>query len=341
MVNPWRPLIAAAALSVTLGARTTEAQAVMVRNAPAGATIEVALNATNVGSGTADAQGVATLPLDLSAHGNKTEIDANVYVDTCDTRRRIVVVERGQTIAPQEAGCDRREISGLFWVRRVNTLVIDIGGANPTLMLIRGQYDTGPAHTWSVPTGLVVFGGGGLTKFGDLAVSACGNVTPCTSKDSGIAYTVGGTYWITKFLGAEAGYVRPPKGTVSSSTDRLTFNNALDAHIFTAAGKIAVPAGPVRFYGSAGTNYHRATSVTTETIAGSTQTFQFKTNGWSWMWTGGGEVWFGSSFGLYGEFGFARLRASSVEGAGVIDDHLRVMLFGARVRIGQKSAQGS
>jgi hypothetical protein len=335
MVNPGRPLVAAAALSVTLGVGTAAAQKVMVRNARGGETIEVALNATNVASGTADAQGVATLPLDLGAHGTKTEIDANVFVDTCDTRRRVIVVERGQPIAPQDAGCDRREISGLFLVRRVNTLVVDVGAPNPTLMLIKGDYSTGPAHTWAgAPTGLVVFGGAGLATFGDFAFSACGSVTPCDSHDSGLAYTVGGTYWITKFLGAEASYIKPRKATFSSSTDTLAFNTSLDANVFTVAGKIGVPAGPVRFYGSVGTNYHTATSLTSETLAGATQTFQFKTHGWSWMWAGGGEVWLGSSFALYGELGFARLRASSFEGTGVIDDHLRFMLFGGRVRIG-------
>lgn len=335
MVNPWRPLIAAAALSVTLGAGTAAAQTVMVRNAPAGEAIEVAFNVTNVGSGTADAAGVATVPLDLSAHGNKTEIDANVFVDTCEKRHRIIVVERGQPIAPQEAGCDRREISGLFWVRRVNTLVIDLQGANPKLLLVKGEYTGGPAHTWpSPPTGIVLFGGGGLAKFRDLAISACGNVTPCSSDDSGIAYTVGATYWITKFIGAEGGYIRPPKANVSGTTDTFAFTNSLDVHIFTLAGKIGVPAGPVRLYGTVGTNYHRAISRTTETIGGTTQSFEFKTNGWFWMWNGGSEFWFGSSFALFGELGFARLRNSSVEGTGVLDDHVRSMLFGARVRIG-------
>jgi hypothetical protein len=335
MVKPWRPPIAAAALSVTLGAATAAAQTVMVRNAPAGEAIEVALNATSVGSGTADAEGIATLPLDLSAHGNKTEIDANVFVDRCDKRHRVIIVERGQSIAPQEEGCDRREVSGLFWVRRVNTLVIDVRGANPTLMLVKGEYTGGPVRTWSAPpTGLVVSGSGGLAKFSDLAVSACGNVTPCTTRDSGAAYAVGVTYWVTKFIGAEGGYIRPRKAAISGTTDTFAFNTSLDAHLFTLAGKIGIPAGPVRLYGTVGTNYHRATSLTTETIGGATQSLQFKTNGWSWMWNGGGEVWLGSAFALYGELGFARLRNSSVEGTGVIDDHVRSILAGARVRLG-------
>jgi hypothetical protein len=336
MMNVWRPLVAAVALSVTLGVGTAAAQKVMVRNAPAGEAIEVALNGTNVGTGTASADGVVTIPLDLSAHGDKKEIDANVFVDACDKRHRVIVVERGQPIAPQEPGCDRREVSGLFWVRPVNTLVVDVGGPAPTMMLVKGNYSPGgPPHTWAgAQTGLVVFGGAGLAKFNDFAISACGSVTPCDTNDSGVAYTAGATYWITKFLGVEGSYIRPPKATVSSSTQALLFNTSLDAHVFTIAGKIGIPAGPVRFYGSVGTNYHTATSQTSEAISGATQTFQFKTKGWNWMWAGGGEVWLGSYFALYGELGFARLRASSFEGTGVIDDHLRSMLFGGRVRIG-------
>jgi hypothetical protein len=334
MVIPWRPLIAAAALSVSLGAGTAAAQAVFVRNAPAGETIEIVLNATSVGSGTADNEGVVTLPLDLSAHGGKTEIDASVFVDTCDKRHRIIIVERGQPISPQEPGCERREVSGLFWVRKINTLVIDIGAANPTMMLVKGEYSGGPAHSWpSPPTGVVFFGGAGLGTFADFAAFSCGNVTPCAVDDSGIAYSAGATYWITKYIGAEGGYIRPPKPNVSSTTDTFSFNNSLDVDIFTLAGKIGVPAGPVRIYGTVGTNYHRATSRTSETINGATQNFEFKTNGWFWMWNGGAEFWLASPFALYGELGFTRLRNSSVEGTGVVDDHVRTILFGARVKI--------
>jgi hypothetical protein len=336
MTNPWRPRIAAAALSVIVGAGTAAAQTVVVRNAPPGETIEVALNATSVGSGTADAEGLASVPLDLNAHINKTEIDANVFVDACDKRHRVVVVERGRPILPQEVGCDRREIPGLFWVRHVNTLVVDVAGTNPTLMLIKGEYSSGPVRSWpEPPSGLVVFGGAGLLKYSDLALSACGNVTPCTADDSVIPYTAGATYWITKFLGAEGSYIRPQKGTASGGPDTFTFNHSLDTHLFTVAGKIGIPAGPVRFFGKVGTNYHRATSVTSETIGGVTQTFQFKTKGWNWVWGGGGEVWLASAFALYGELGFARLEDAAYEGnTGAIDDHVRYMLFGARVRIG-------
>ena len=151
MTMTWRPLVAAAALSVTVGAGTASAQRVMIRNAPAGEAIEVALNAENVASGTADAEGVATLPLDLNAHLKKTDIDANVFVDTCDKRHRVIVVERGHAIAAQEPGCERREISGLFLVRATHTLVVDVSSANPTLMLVKGTYRTGVVHRWSAP----------------------------------------------------------------------------------------------------------------------------------------------------------------------------------------------
>ena len=54
--------------------------------------LETVLNATKAGSGTADSNGDATLPLSLSSI-NKTEIDANIFVDICDKLHRVIVVE--------------------------------------------------------------------------------------------------------------------------------------------------------------------------------------------------------------------------------------------------------
>ena len=100
--------------------------------------------------------GETTLPLNLKENNaGKTEIDANIFIDVCDKIRRIIVVERGQPAATQEPGCERRDIAGLYWVRQVNTLVVDVGGPNPTMMLVKGSYDPGKARNWSLaPTGL-------------------------------------------------------------------------------------------------------------------------------------------------------------------------------------------
>ena len=121
--------------------------------------------------------------------------------------RRVVIVERDRLPPAPEAGCTRRQISGVFWVRPVNTIVIDAGGANPTLLLIKGSYSLDPDKPDRPRTaslgGLVVFGGGGFGAFRDVRALACGNVTPCGGHDSGLGYTAGATYWFGRFVGAE------------------------------------------------------------------------------------------------------------------------------------------
>lgn len=337
MTMPWRPLVAAAALSVTVGAGTASAQRVTIRNAPAGETIEVALNAETVGSATADAEGGATLPIDLNARLKKTDIDANVFVDACDRRHRVIVVERGQAIAPQEPGCERREVAGLFLVRAIHTLVVDVSGTNPTLMLVKGSYRAGPVHRWSTPaTGLILSGGGGLLKFSDMAVFACGDAAQCTTKDSRPAFTAGGAYWLNRFMGGEFSYIQSEKLTVAGSGgNAFTFTNTIEPQLMTISGLAGVPAGPVRFYGKVGGNYHRVTSTTTETIGSATQTFQFKSRAWNWAWGVGGDVWMSGSFALYGELNFAGVKGVADEGdTGAIDDHARAIVIGARFRVG-------
>ncbi len=76
----------------------------------------------------------------------------------------------------QEPGCERRDIPGLYWVRGVNTLVVDVGGPNPTMMLVKGSYQPGKVKNWSstVPTGLMVFGGAGRADYRDAVLISCG-----------------------------------------------------------------------------------------------------------------------------------------------------------------------
>ena len=336
MIKPWR-LLVAAALNVTVGVGAVAAQSVLVRQVPPGETIELVLNATKVATATADASGEATLPLDLQKNIGKTEIDANIFLDVCDKLYRVIVVERTKLPDPQQPGCARRDIPGLYWVRQVNTLVVDVGGPTPKLLLIKGPYTVEVPHTWTqAPAGLVVFGGGGFLTFRDAAAIFCGSVTSCSGKDRQLAYTGGATFWITPFLGAEASYLRPRKVTAQGSGDTFRFDSSLDTQIVTVAGKVGVPIGPVRLYGQAGMNYHQATSLTTETIDTVAQTLQLKTKGWGWLFGGGGEVWLAGSFALYGELGFAAIKGpNEAGGEGRIDDRVHYIVGGARVRIGR------
>lgn len=358
-MTSWRVVALAAVLSATVGARAAGAQTVFVRSAPAGETVEAILNGTTTGTATVDASGDAKIPLDLAKIG-KTEIDANIFVDVCDKRHRVVVVERGQ-IAPAQEGCERRDVPGIFWVRGINTIVVNLATANPTLLLVKGTY-TPPAVSASgepvtstpgrqAPTGLALFAGGTYTKFRDAAANACGNVSSCTKDDKGIGFTVGGDYWIKKFLAVEAGYLRPTTAKASGSGTGFNFSNSLKSDLVVIAGKVAIPAGPVRIYGTAGMNYHQATSDTTQsqdaitltmngvdqTVPAGTQTFQMKTKGWGWLFGGGMEAWIGKNGALFAELNLARIRGDAEGGGeGKIDDRLTTFIVGAKIHAGRQ-----
>jgi len=338
MIKSWR-LLVAAAVFLAAGSGVAVAQTVMVRHAPPGEAVEVVLNAAKVASGTIDSTGEATLPLDLNAI-SQAQIDANIFINSCDALHRIIVVERARLPDPQQPGCTRRDIAGLYWVRPVNTLVIDLGTPNPSLLLIKGKYSPSTPRTWNPsPTGLVLFGGGTYGSFRDAPLVFCGTVTPCTNKNSGFGYTAGVTYWFTSFLGAEATYIRPRDVTVQGSGATFSFTSALEPQIATISGKIGVPFGPVRLYGQVGPTYHEATFTTTDTIGGVAQTQAFKTTGWSWGFGGGIEVWLNSLFALYGDFAIPKVKGEDEAGGeGRIDDRYRFIAFGARVRIGRSLA---
>lgn len=331
----WRVLGLAAVLHVVFGTAAAIAQTVMVRKAPPGGTVELAVNATTVATAKADPGGDATLTMNLLEHAGKPEIDANVFVDVCaDNLRRVVIVERGQAAGPQPAGCDRRDSGALFLIRRVSTLVVNVGGTIPIIVLRQGPVRLGPPRIRRAPRGLVVFGGGGFAQTRDLELMACGNVTECSADVSGLGYTAGATIWIARYLGAEVSYVRPPEGEASGSLTDVTFNSAFDAHVTTIVGKGGIPIGPVRLYGQGGTNYHRATFSTTQTTGDLTQSLALRTSGWGWTFGGGIEVWASSWFGLYGEFGRAALKGNGRDDPdAAIDDRLTYFFGGVRIRI--------
>jgi hypothetical protein len=348
----WRLLILAAVLVAGAGARQATAQTVVATNAPRGSTFEVVLNATPVGSAVVDLDGIATVALDQAA-AVEGEMDAFVFVDVCGERRRVLIVQAGLQVAPREPDCIRREITGLFVLRPNSTVVLNMAGAIPRLFLIQGPFDptAPPPVRMLAPTGLVLFGGTGLSSLRDAGVRACGNVGNCTADGSGLAFSVGAVYWFIPFLGAEAGYVKPAEMTAEGGGETYRFDSSLDAELVTFAGVVGVPVGPLRIYGKAGTNYHRALFSTTQTIddrtliidedetevvRGGTQTLQFRGEGWGWQFGGGVEGWLSRHFAIYGEFGWTALRGTDPEGGeGITDDRKIRLVVGARLRIGR------
>jgi hypothetical protein len=342
MIDSWRPLVLAAALSVTLGVGAASAQTVIVRSVPAGSTIELVLNNNaTAGSTKSEAGGDLTIPAKLFENASKTETDAQILVDSCGTTWRVVLLERGYATPPEQSGCSRRDMGGWFVIKPVSSIVINVGGPSPTLLLRQGAFSLAPPRTWNAsPTGLVLFGGGSFDKISGVRDVACGSVTACSGGDAVFGFTAGAAYWITPYLAAEGSYIRPSEVKVEGNGDTFRFSSTLDPHIVTVVGKIGVPLGPVRPYGQIGANYHRATFTTTQTMTNvtenATQTYSVETGGWSWIFGGGLEAWFSSSFGIYGEFGRAAIKGPAIDEdvEGLIDDRMTTILFGARIRIG-------
>src|SRR4051812_12955318 len=112
MMESWRPLVCAAALSL-MGIGVAGAQTVIVTNAPAQSTVEVVLNATTIGSVTVASAGAdATLPVDLLAKTGKTETSVHAFVDSCTTTVRVLLVEGALPPAVQGA-CNRTQMTGV------------------------------------------------------------------------------------------------------------------------------------------------------------------------------------------------------------------------------------
>lgn len=341
MIEPRRLLPLAAALILTLGVGVASAQTVIVKNAPAGSNIELVLNATTIESAKADAEGVAKLGVNLSKNVNKTQTDAQIFVDICGDVRRVYIAERGIQPPPQEPGCVRRDMGGLFLIRDVSSLLVDVGPASPTLLLRQGPISLDPPRTWTAPTGLVIFGGGGLAKFRDAGLQACGNVTECTESGYGGSYSVGAAFWVTPFLAAEASYLKPAEMKAEATLDSYRFNSTFDAELLHILGKVGVPIGIVRPYGQAGGSYFRGTFSTNQTNTqgdqSTSQNYWQRTGGWGWTFGGGLEIWVAPGFGIYSEVGWSSLKGKALdpdEGEGTTDDRLTQFLIGARIRLG-------
>jgi hypothetical protein len=359
MMAPWRPLAFVAALNLTVVVGVTTAQTVMVTKAPRGATIELALNAATIGTATADNTGKATLPVNLSSRGGRTEADVQIFVDVCGNLRRVLLVEPGLQPQPQQIGCTRRELAGVFLMRQVTTMVVEVTASAPAVWLRQGPVPTqwlgeesGRISSKKLrrpsPRGLVLFGGGGPASFAYATSVACGNVENCSGEDSRLAYTGGVTLWVFPFLGAEASYTKPADVTASGSAGSYRFDNSLSSSLVTVGGKVGLPLGAVRLYAQAGADRHEATSTTTQTIddraytdidgnagtlTGGTQTFVLRTSGWGLSYGGGIEVWVSRKLGIYAEFERAKLLGPSRDGdPGRIDERVTSFRLGLRIR---------
>ena len=360
MMAPWRPLAFAAVLNMTVVVGVTTAQTVMVTKAPRGATIELALNATVIGTATADGTGKAAMPVTLPARGGRTDADVQVFVDVCSTMRRVLLVEPGLQPQPPQIDCTRRELPGVFLLRKVTTMVVEVTASAPAVWIRQGPVPnewlgeqatriSSKAQRRPSPTGLVLFGGLGQSTYAYPKGVTCGTVTDCSGSESRLAYTAGATVWLKSFLGVEGSYSKPATLTLDGTGGFYRFTSTLTNTMLSAYGKLGLPLGMVRLYGLAGANRHQATWTTTQTnndrtvttadggsltIAGGTQKFVLRTAGWAFSYGGGIELWLAPKFGLYAEGERAKIKGDSRDGdPGKMDDRVTTFRLGIRFRL--------
>lgn len=347
-IGRLRACAVAAALVGVMGAAEAAAQTIMVRNGTAGMPVEVTVNSATAGKGVVNAEGIASIPINLPGATGKTEIDAYLFVDYCENLRVVLILERGKAAPPPTPNCERRDVEGVFLVRRVSTLVFDVGSPSPTVLLRQGNFRIRPPRVWKpAATGLVLYGGAGLGKYRDVLFYACGTLE-CDGDQGGVALQAGATFWLTRWAGADIGYLKPWNVTASHTGTGFKFDSEFEAQLLTLGGRIGVPIGPTRIYGHGGFNFQQSLATTNQTfdavkitvdgvertIPGGTQKVQLLTEGWGWQFGGGFEAWLGSRGALYVEGGNVILEGKpKPSGEGFLDDRFSYFTVGVRVKV--------
>ncbi|MEX2271185.1 MAG: outer membrane beta-barrel protein [Vicinamibacterales bacterium] len=327
----WRPLALAGVFGATLGAASAAAQTVVVRGLAPGTAAEVVQGGATA-AGTANDAGDAVMKGTLSEPG---EVRVNLYVDVCATVRRLVIVDRDATPPPPQEGCTRTPLPGLFVIQPISTIVVNLAGATPTVLLRQGPFDLRAPRAWArSPTGLIIFGGGGFSQLHNARALACAGIAECPGDDRGAAFAGGVAYWLTPYLGVEASYMKPRNVASEGAVGNSLFRTTLEPHVVMFQGKVGAPLGPVRIFGQGGATYHRADHTTVQnSVDGIEDRFELRTAGWGWTFGGGIEAWVAPAVALYGEAGRAALKGKGVEtgGEGSLDERMTFVIVGLRV----------
>jgi hypothetical protein len=343
----WRPLALAAVFIATMMAGPASAQTVTVTKAPPGASIQLVLDTTTVATATADDKGIATLGVDLQKQRDKTETDVRLFVDLCGQARRVTLVEAGYQPDQAAPGCIRHEIFGVFYLRPITTLVVNVSAEAQGVWIAQGpaplrwlgnEVAGGSAERTGsalyVPNGFHIFGGGGFAKYSNAVDVSCGINTTCSGKALRLTGQVGFDYWITSNVAVAAFYLRSTNPATAGSASGYAFTSSLGSNLAVVTGKVGVPFGKTRLYVQGGLTYTWATLTTDETIGSATQTFTLPTRGMSWTVGGGTEFWWRRSMAMYVEVGRVGLKGSSVRGGdGTLNDGAIYTMAGFRFRL--------
>jgi hypothetical protein len=340
--------VAALAAVMLATATGVSAQTVVVLNAPAGSTIEGALNGDTVASATPDPMGVATLKL---MPGVTAEMDARLYVESCGSVRRVRIASPGATL-PALAGCTRQDVGSLFSVRPETSFVVDVASSPAIVRLRQGEVpaswlvqlpegETLPERDWDLPArALVLSGGGGLINGQALSTPHCGDVSDCTHGTYRPAYVAAATIWLTRILGVQGSYARSSDVIAEGSGTGFRFDATTRIEEMNVAANVGVPAGIARVYAIAGGTFHRAKTILNETVdmsgtnPGGAQRFDRRSEGWGLLYGGGLEIWASQSVGFFAEVTRSKLKGEDLtSGDRTIDVGAPIGVVGIRINL--------
>jgi hypothetical protein len=158
--------------------------------------------------------------------------------------------------------------------------------------------------------------------------------------------TVGISYWLSPWIGAEASYAKDARLTASGQTSATaTFTSETDPELFTIAGKVGMTVNRVGLYARGGANFHRATTLETDVLPNITRTVNgitvilpggtlatgYRTQGWGWLTGGGLDVRATDRFGIYLDARLAKLSGKARDDSPVVRNTL-TMSFQMGVR---------
>jgi hypothetical protein len=335
-------------------ASAATAQTVIVRSAPAGASVEATINGGTAVTAKTDGYGDARL--EMPALGRDTEVQ--IHVDVCGNLVKVFLNEPGQPPSGADTGCTRKDMWGVYIMRPVTTFVVEINGTDSSVFVAQGAppaawLQRGDQRITKLPwgrpgKGLALSFGGGISSFDEGISKACSSTASCSTDGSGGALHAAAEFWITPNIAAMASYFRPADLSASGSGSGYVFESHRTARLAAIGAKAGAPVGYARIYGLGGAVRHEATSMThetvdakvvtvdgvTQTIAGGSQDFGQKTQGWSWMVGGGFELWMTKWVGIYAEFTRVKLKGSTVVGnEGGIDEQGSFVIGGLRARL--------
>jgi hypothetical protein len=326
------------AVCMTWISATASAQTVIIRHVGGQTKVDAGVGDSAPVAATTDAYGNERVV--LNAVKGDTQLSAQIVIDACGNARHVRIIGSQMTAPPAAAGCVRQTLGSVFVVGATTSLVVDLRSETPTVLIAQGpappewledqsQGAPGVAGTFQ-PSGIMLFGTGGLTTFGSFGSADCGqNTTTCSYHSNRPSATAGAAWWFTPHVAVVVSYMRNGAARASGTGDTYTFNSRLETNVLTVGGQIMGSVRHVTFFGLLGGAHHRARWLTSQTtndttvtvngvdqiLPGGTETWDVRTTGWNWSLSAGADFWLGSRVAIQTAFQFAVLKGSDLGGS--------------------------